>query len=356
MLRRHTASAQTVAEYTKRVDSLAVAWRSAVANQIRDDSIRSRSLPTDTIRLGNFVILSDTAHAGLARATAAIVSPELDRTFGSWAARMRSHVLVVRRPAGKRLERDTSVVESGIVGPGGVVFMTSSYATTDALAAAWRRKAEEYLTRDLDPVMRDWLGTSMSSEPVSARGLSRGRVDLVLAQSQAAHDCASGRLESCSKVLGLVPMDDPAFELFNNRERRQMIEWYSFVLHRRDPLRYANCVSAGNEATCDSLVRLLPADVVGRSVPPAVRLNFLRYALLRGGDGAFDRLARSDGAIADRIAAAAHAPIDSVVSQWQANLISSPSSSTAIDVPTALSSLFWACACGALALRSSRWR
>lgn len=352
-----TTRAQTVAEYTKRVDSLAGVWRAAIAFQARADSERMRQLPTDTIRVGNLMVLSDSAHAELAKTTAAIVSPDLDRSYGAWAARMRTHVLVVRSSAGTRGQSDPPVVESGIVGPGGVVLMVSStVATTEAVAAAWRRKGEEYLTGDLDRPMRDWVGSPLPSQPATARQLSNGRVDLVLAQSQAAHECALGKLGACSQSLSLVPVDDPAFALFDQRQRLSVIEWYAFVLRRRDPGRYAKCVSAGYQATCDSLVRELPPDVMRQPVPPAVRLNFLRYALMLGGDGAFDRLAKPAGTIADRIGAAANMPIDSVVARWQANLMSSPSSSTAIDVSTAVSSLVWACLCGALALRSSRWR
>jgi hypothetical protein len=354
----HAARAQTVAEYAKRVDSLTRIWRVAVVDEARADSERVSRLPTDTIRVGNFVILSDPEHVQLAKATAAIISPELDRGYGAWASRMHAHMLVLRQPRqGPTTADGQPVVESGVAGPGGRVLMPStSIATTDALGSAWLQKAEQFLSDDLDPDLRDWLGITLTSEPATARTLAQGRVELVLARSRVAHDCALGKHDACMQALGLVAVDDVPFTLFDATQRRGMIEWYSFVLQRRDPSAYSRCVQGGSDATCDSLVRSIPPEAVPKPVPGAVKKNLVRYALLLGGDGAFDRLAKSAGPISDRIAATARMPIDSVVSRWQSNVMSSQSSSTAIDATTALSSLFWACLCGALALRSSRWR
>jgi hypothetical protein len=351
-----TALAQSTVEYAKRVDSLTAVWRVAVAAQVRADSERVRRLPLDTIREGNLIVLSDSAYATLAKATAAIVSSELERSYGSWAARMRTHILVVRRPARRWVVDDSSTVESGVASADGRVLMPSStFASTEALSAAWRRQAEVALSSDLTPALREWLGVATRSDPVTARTLAAGRVDLVLSRSRAAHDCALGTIASCSRALDLVAVNEPAFTLFDERERRDLIQWYSFVLRLREPSKYARC-TAGQQAACDSLIRSMPADVIPRPVSPAVRLNFVRYALLIGGEGAFDRLANTEGTVADRVAAAARMPIDSAVTRWQANLMSSASSSTTMDAATAVSSLFWACLCGALALRSSRWR
>lgn len=349
--------AQTVTDYTKRVDSLTTVWRAAVATQLRADSDRVRHLPADTIHAGNLVILTDSANVELVKATAAIVSPELDAAFGSWASRMRAHVLVVRPPTLRRMGNDTGTVESGVAGPGGRALMRlSTFASTEGLSAAWRRQAEEFLFLDFDQPFREWLRSPISSEPATARSLSKGRVDLVLSPSRVAHECALGTLTSCSRALGLVPVDDPAFTLFDEQQRLDMVKWYSFVLQRRDPSKYTRCVSAGNRAACDSLVRSIPLAAVPKPTSDAVRLNFTRYALMLGGDHAFERLAATRGTIGERISAAAGLPLDSVVARWQSNLTSSPSSSTAIDSLTAISSVFWVCLCGALALRSSRWR
>ncbi len=352
------ARAQTTADYAKRVDSATTAWRAAVAAQARTDSERIRRLPSDTIRVGNLVILSDAESGELAKATAAIVSPALDRAYGTWAGRMRSHVLLLRRPAeGATAVDGEPLVESGVAGPGGRLLMPSTtIASTQALSGSWRRKAEEFLYGDLDPEVRDWLSITLTSEPATPRMLAEGRVDLVLSRSRVAHDCALGNREACSQALGLVAVDDAPFTLFDASQRRGLIDRYSSILQRRDPALYSRCVQGGSEATCDSLVRSIPADAVPRATPAPVRANFVRFALLLGGDGAFDRLATTKGPTSDRIAAAARLPIDSVVGRWQTDVMSSQSSSTAIDATTALSSLFWACLCGGLALRSSRWR
>jgi len=349
--------AQSTTEYAKRLDSLTATWRAAVIAETRADSERVNGLPVDTVRVGNLVVLSDTEYVELAKNTAALVSPALDRAFGSWASRMRTHVLLLRRRSGASMAEGHPPVESGVVGPGGRVLLSStSIATADALKSMWLRIAEEFLSGDLDPEIRNWLMVTLTSEPATARTLAQGRVDLVLARSRAAHSCALGDHEACMQALGLVRVDDVPFALFDETQRRGMIEWNAFVLQRRDPAAYTRCVQGGNQATCDSLIRSIPANAVPQAVPAAVRQNLIRYALLVGGDGALDRLANTKGPIADRIAAAARMPIDSVVSRWHSNIMSSQNSSTAIDATTALSSLFWACLCGALALRSSRWR
>jgi hypothetical protein len=107
---------------------------------------------------------------------------------------------------------------------------------------------------------------------------------------------------------------------------------------------------------CDSLVHMIPRDAVPAATSPDVRRSLVRYALKIGGPGAFDRFATTDGTASERIAAAAKIPTDSVIGRWRTALVESQGSPTAIDLETAISALCWAAACGALALRSSRWR
>lgn len=349
--------AQSTTEYAKRLDSATAIWHAAAAAEAHADSERVSGLPSDTVRVGNLVILSDSEYVELAKTTAALVSPALDRAYGSWARRMQTHLLLLRRREGAAMAEGHPPVQSGVAGPGGRVLMSStSIATAEALKTIWLRTADEFLSGDLDPEIRNWLMITLTSEPATPRTLAQGRVDLVLARSRSAHACALGDHEACMQALGLVPVDDIPFTLFDAAQRRGMIEWNAFVLQRRDPAAYTRCVQGGNQATCDSLVRSIPANAVPQPVPAAVRQNLIRYALLVGGEGALDRLANTKGPIGDRIAAAARMPIDSVVSGWHSNIMRSQNSSTAIDATTALSSLFWACLCGALALRSSRWR
>ena len=226
----------------------------------------------------------------------------------------------------------------------------------DGLAGSWRGKAAEFITADLPPAFRQWLDQSIPVEPLKQKDLERDHVDLVLSGSQAAHDCAVGSIPRCIQALGLTAVSDPAFTLFNEDQRRDMIERNATRFRRADAAQYSRCTIAHVQAVCDSIVRSIPLDAVPSPTPPAVRRSLVRYALMTGGSGAFDRLASGDGTVSDRLSVVSKMPIDSLVRRWQQALVASRATSTAIDVETATSAILWAAACCALALRSSRWR
>src|SRR5438094_7576188 len=82
------ANAQNTAEYRARVGVLAQAWRQAAVNRTRADSARRRTLPTDTVRGGPLLVITDADHLRLARQTVAIAGPVLERAFGAGAGRL----------------------------------------------------------------------------------------------------------------------------------------------------------------------------------------------------------------------------------------------------------------------------
>src|SRR5262245_55098487 len=84
-----TSSAQTVAEYTRRSDSLVKLWHAATNEWVVKSSADRALSSRDTLRVGNFVIVSDSANEARAREAAGRVSPELDRWYGTSASRLR---------------------------------------------------------------------------------------------------------------------------------------------------------------------------------------------------------------------------------------------------------------------------
>ncbi len=158
----------------------------------------------------------------------------------------------------------------------------------------------------------------------------------------------------CSQALGIDPVEDPAFEMFDAPQRLALIRNYYDLLRRANPLRFDRCV-AGSQASCDSVAREIPEDVIPRPTAPDVRQSVVSLALEIGGDGAFDRFVAA-GSPKSRIEAASRLPADSVVGLWRTAFLDTRHQSTAIDAETALSAVAWAALCGALALRSSRWR
>lgn len=349
-----TARGQTVAEYTQRADSLTRMWK-AGANTAKNESIREAILPSDTLRVGNFVIITDSAHAELARGAAARLSPSLDSAYGAFAARLRTHTFVLRSRTQQRGE--TAAIESGVLDEQGTIrFSSRDFATVNGLAVSWNGKAAEAITQDLPPEVRRWLDQSIPVERLTQKDLERDRIELVLAGSQAAHDCATGSTPRCLQALGLTPVADPAFALFNEDQRRDMIERNATRFRRSDPGQYTRCTIGHVQAMCDSIVGSIPLDAIPSPVPPTVRRSLVRYALITGGPGAFDRLASAEGTISERLATVSKMPTDSLVQRWQQALVDSRATSTAIDFETATSAVLWAAACCALALRSSRWR
>jgi hypothetical protein len=350
------ASAQTVAEYTHRADSLVHIWQTATRERVVLDSVRSRA-SGDTLRVGNFAIVTDSLHASLARAAAERASPAIERAYGAFATRLRSHVFVLRARSPRAGEPADSAIESGVLDDQGIMRLGSGeFPNANAIAASWRGKASEMISHDLPPEIWNWVNVAVPTDSLTKAALNADRIELILSPSQAAHDCATGSAARCLQALGLSPVAEPAFDLFNDAQRRDLIERNAMRFRRADPARYSRCTIDHIQATCDSIVRDIPFDAVALATPPTVRRSLLRFALHLGGSGSFDRLAGAKGSVGERIAAAAKAPIDSVVQRWQQTLMYSRSSSTALNLETAASALFWAAACCTLALRSSRWR
>lgn len=351
--RSTNAGAQTVAEYKRHVDSLAALWKSTTAAvAAQTPSAASKTVPLDTLRVGPVRVRADRQYLALAQVTAARLEPVLRRAYGRGGELIDRHVFVLRAKEGSG---DSTAAVSAIADSVGDEHQRSSdIAQSDALLASWTRKAEEAIVDDI-PGLREWIGAVVPVAPPSDATWSEARVALILSGSVAANECVAGKIERCNQVLGLTATPDPAFELYSADERRSLIERNARILRRADPAQFDRCLSAEKQPACDSLARQIPADAVPAPTNGDVRQSFVRFALARGGEGAFDRFI-APGSPQVRIASAARMPADSVVRLWQARVGASRRSSTALDMETALSALAWAGVCAGLALRSSRWR
>jgi len=207
----------------------------------------------------------------------------------------------------------------------------------------------------LDPELRDWVGGSIPLERLRRADFNDTRVRLLLEGSNATRDCVNGKEARCAGALGLTSSGNPLFTLYDATERAAIVKSFASILRRTEPVRFDRCASTLQSSVCDSLAELIPPDAVPLAAPPAVRQNFVHFALEEGGAGALDRF-MAPGTPRERIERASRMPADTVVAHWQANFSNTRSTSTALDTTTALSSLVWAAACATLALRSSRWR
>src|SRR5262245_20327632 len=350
----HPAAAQTHAEQQALVDSLAKVWQRAVAQQRHLDRVRALA-PHDTVRVGSLVVLTDAAHRDLVHAAATEALTGIQRVFGDRARSLTRHAMLVRSDSASSVPGALEVaVLDSTSNPIGI---TSEFGTASAVSVALRRRAAMLLTQELDPTFRVWLSGDVPFDSSTHRMWVNTHIHLVTASSGAARDCASGDSARCAVALAIVEVRNPAFVWYDARERRELIRLAAHVLRQRGTEAPVDrCTIQGEMSVCDSLIRTIPEDALTAPLNAAARLSLVRLALEMGGDGAVARLAAANGSVADRLSAAARVSSDSVVRAWRAQAMSASYGNTTLTTETALSAVFWATLCGALALRSSRWR
>jgi len=347
--------AQTVAEYSRRVDSLGRVWQIEQRAEHARDTVRVRVLPSDTIRIDQLVVLADSAHVQLARAIAERLAPLVRQRFGSFADRLSRTPIVLRTQLIQ--PGDNDMVESGVVNSRGVLqALTLEPANSKQLVRSWQYKIASVLSADLPPEIRGWLGSGLAPTAPDRRTWHQGRVGLALSGTLASRECAAGAVARCVQALGLTPVPNPAFALFDATGRQKMVADERRALRDEDSTTFDRCVRANQYAACDSIARSMPPELVPMALPGSARSTVLEYALVKGGSGAFDRMIATPGGIRDRLEAASGESADSLVRQWRAAVMDAPENAASLDGETAISSLLWAALCGGLALRSSRWR
>lgn len=349
------AQAQTVAEYSRRVDSLGRVWQIEQRAEHPLDTVRVRPLPSDTVRVGRLVVLADSAQVQLARSTAERLAPFVEQRFGSYADRLRRSPIVLRTQLVRPDDKD--MVESGVLDSHGALqTLTLEPADSKQLARSWQYKIASVLSADLPSEIRDWLGSGLAPAGPDRSTWHQGRVGLALSGTLASRECAAGAVARCVQALGLTPVADPAFALYDAAGRQKMIAEKGRALRDDDSTAFDRCVRANQYAACDSIARSMPPELVPMALPWSARSTVLEYALVKGGRGAFDRMVATPGGMRDRLEAASGESADSLVGQWRAAIMDAPENAPSLDGETAISSLLWAALCGGLALRSSRWR
>lgn len=347
-------AAQSTVEYRTKVDSLAKLWRPMVTTAaVRAARNASTPLPKDSARFGNVIVRADSGYEKIARAAGKRLAPRVQATYGKFGAAVAREQFVVKAFTGRP---SATAVSTGIVDSLGAITMRSNvFADADALESSWSQKVEEIIVDALDPSVRAWAGTTIPIDPPTSATWNSARVELLFSNAIVARECADGSVERCLTALELTKLENPAFTFLTPQQRRGLILANSRIIKRADPTRFDQCANANAYVACDSLIAMIPSDAVTRPVAPGVRQSLVRYALMAGGEGSFDRFAVSAD-IRQRLEAASKMPAESLIVHWHAKVFDVRSASTAIDVTTAMSSLFWIGLCAALALRSSRWR
>jgi hypothetical protein len=351
----HPVAAQSTLRYRKRLDALTKRWLLAKQAAVRAAEAEARRTPNDTIRIGPLAMLGDGATGHVLHDALDPLVPKLSAIYGDQAARLERYPFVVRpvSPGEAGKAQWFSIVQ---VDPSGAV-RDEARVTAGMLRQTVASRAAEIMTRELDPDAQRWLGAPVPLDTLTTSDWAAIRVELVTASSFAVRSCFAVSTASCRKVLALEPLDDPVTAWYDNAERQELVRRLAGTLRRRgDEATYDRCATGGVATVCDSLLRLIPRDRVPAPIRAGTRASLLRYAMARGGTGAFDRFARSSGGIANRLAGTAGMPIDSLMASWRSHAAAAHIGTTTLSLATALTALLWAAFCLGLALRSSRWR
>ena len=331
-----------------RVDSLSRELKRAAAIADLADSLEHQRAFSgrDTIAIGSLRIVTDPSPLPV-RAAAARAWPVLDSLYGDAAQALARNPYVIRA-----FDPDTNA-------PRPMVYV--------GLAVPWDLSVTD-LTRLLvanvpmpspDHAFVTWLGGTLRPATRAAQERTNVYVELVTAPSTPARDCFLGALPACRIALGLQSAGDPLDLWYpGTAERRALVTlvFADFFNHGASAGAFASC-TAGVDSVCDALLRRLPAGSLPGPLGTQARTTLLRVALEAGGRDAYHRLvADSDQALSDRIASAANADLDGVLTRWRDQILAARPPAVSLSWWEIALTLAWAGVFGACALRSSRWR
>lgn len=354
-------AAQSAAEYRRRLDTLYpqyVAAKEAVARKERD---RQEAARATLVERGPLRLLVDSALVPIIDEPATLTAQEIERTFGQSAQILSERQLVVRqRVLGQMDGQPVQTVRLGVDGREQSISMADPAITRQQLLAVLRGAAvTSPIHAALDDSLRNWFRAALYAGTETAEERERVYVGLVTGSTDISRRCLAGDLVGCRQLIGLAPVGDPLIDGHTAAQRR------SAVVSRRTVLRtgrgageYDRCVADYDDSACIARLRTLPAAVFARSMGSTdMNRSFARFVLARGSEGAYDRLRTADSLpLAARFAVAGRAPTDTLIAGWRAHILAARPERTPVTPITALATLAWIVAGGALALRSSRWR
>ncbi len=337
-----------VSRLRTRADSLVREWRQASAFADLIDSLeRERAgVGRDTIAVGSLRIVTNPSPLPI-REAAARAWPVIDSLYGTAAADLIRQPYIIRA-----VDPDTAVRRS--------VFHVG-------MEVPWDLDEASLVTLLLsnvpiarpDPALADWLGTSLRPPLRARQDRAAVYVQLVTAPSQAARGCFLGEVARCEDALGLGDAASALERWYPSAGERRALVTRSFAEyfnHGASVGSFHACV-AGNDSDCAELLRSLPGSALPRPLGYDARGTLVHLALRLGGRDAYRRLLANPAApIADRLAAAAGEPVDSLVARWRAQVIASRPATVLLPAWGFAVALGWTALFAVCGLRSSRWR
>jgi hypothetical protein len=350
--------AQEIRAQEARVDAVRVLIQRAEAiERVFRDSMERATNGLDTVLVPPLRLL---VAPGLRSRTARVAAPaaeQLSRRLGSVASQLNQDWIVV-----KSVRRDNNdTVTLGLKGErNGTVVERLWGVVDDSTLSHWihDNASDLFARRLLGAHLLAWsrssAGAGLALDTVLAREWVALRFDFVESPTVVSRRCFGGDIAACMSALELTPTSDPALEWYDAAGRHEYV-YANWVARAADRAGARRC-SDGDDASCLSVLRNLFRDHQPHPDPVAARMTLVRLAVQLGGVGAYDRLLATTGEPSVRLAATARVPIDSIVRVWLQRTREARVASDSLSVQIAVGSIAWILACGALALRSSRWR
>ena len=346
------APAQTVAEQRERVAALRERLRGLEAETAARDSATRAARRLDTLRVGGFIIVTDSGGSERLRVAAdsawAIVSRELALTPETFRGRQ------VFARFGRLDANWSDLVRRGDQSFDG---NASEAGLRSRLLAASGAMAADRAGRRVGLWTGAGLGLQYDRDALRWRAL----VEMVTATAPAGRACNAGDMAACADALWLGPDADAEFTDWNDPEarRRAVRERYrpsdSVTAARRD-----ECLSGQSDFNCWRILQESGlAGRIGGHAPFSSEnaSGVLRTAARLGGAGAFDRLVADTSApLARRLEAMAGVPVDSILRAWWSDARGIQHPPVRVPARTQWATLLWTLAFAGLALRSTRWR
>ncbi|HVZ77033.1 MAG TPA: hypothetical protein VG818_03530 [Gemmatimonadaceae bacterium] len=351
-----TLRGQDPAAYRARIERLQRTQAALAALAARQDSARRGAIPRDTIVEGAFTILVDSADRALARSAAARATRVIASRMGAAGVAAAARTIAVRRVARANKPGTPPVVEvMDVDSTGRLTGAQQQVADVDAVARDLEERSARRLMSAFGPAVQRWAGRDIPLDLPGTDAWRNAHIDLVLSQSSIARACLDGDVSACGRALGLVGRDAPLANWYDAQDRRFLVErmrgqWTPGL--QRDA---AGCVAARLDSACNSVLATLPTDALTPLLGGEGR-DVLRLAMSIGGPGAFARMQAAADDPAAVVQAAAGISTDSVLATWHTLVIQAREQDATLRLSTAVGALFCVGVCGALSLRSSRWR
>jgi hypothetical protein len=337
-----------VARLRTRADSLLGSWRQAQGlADVADSLERERATAgRDTIAVGALRIIANPSPLPL-REAAARAWPVIDSLYGPEAADLANRPYLIRAvdpdPAVRR-----PVLHVGFELPWDLDVEATRLALLMSVPVA-----------PPDPALGAWLGTSLRPS-ISPRGERTAvYVQLVTAPSQVTRACFLGDIARCGDALGLGDSDGVLERWYpTGSERRGLVRgpFAEFLNRGANAAAFRACI-ANNDAACTQLLRSLPPGSLPKPLTQGVRLTLIREALRLGGRDAYRRLLAQPAApLADRMAAAAGVPVESLLADWRRSMLTARPRPVTLPLWAFFTAVGWMAFFAACGLRSSRWR